>query len=312
MVILSMHPQADPDAVGSAIGLTNLIRFLNPKLSIRTLKPKLSALSQKLLVITDFKFDPIEMEEVLSPFLLICLDHNLIDSRFMTPETKIVILDHHIQTDLEVEISHDFRLDSFMATAEIIASLYYQANIPFDSQITKGLLAGILFDSRRFLYADRELFDCVNFLLRDNPNIYSEVMKLFSSFRTDSEKMACIKAAQRMKRFHINNTILLISHVSSYEAAAARSLINIGGDVAIVIANRKQETRISFRTSPSFPKETGISLGKDIIPSLIKQFGGSGGGHDGAAGYNSKILDLNSVKEFLFQHFKTIISEKKM
>ncbi|MHA2243787.1 MAG: DHH family phosphoesterase [Candidatus Hodarchaeales archaeon] len=310
MVILAMHSQADPDAVGSAIALTHFIRVINPNLIIRTLEPELSALGQKLLDITNFKFDSIRINQVSPPFLCIFLDTNYIDSRLFASKNQFVIIDHHTRSTSEVEIAYDFQLDNFRATAEIIASLYYHAKISLTPKVIKGLLAGIVFDTRRFLYADRELFDCVNYLLCDNSDVYFETMKLFSSSRSYSEKLACIKSAQRMRRHQINGKILLFSHVGSFEAAAARSLILLGGDIAIVIANRKKETRISFRTSLGFPKETDISLGKEIIPMLINQFGGTGGGHDSAAGYNSTLLEIESVKKYLFQLFEKLLKEK--
>lgn len=310
MVILSMHPQADPDAVGAAIAITHLIHAINPNLIIRILEPELSTLGQNLLEITDHKFIAIEANQIRSPIFGIFLDTNSINSHLIVPENQFAIIDHHIRTPLAVEIAYDFQLDSFWATTEIIASLYYYAEIALTPQIIKSLLAGIIFDTRRFLYADRELFECVNFLLRDNLTAYFETMSLFTSSRVYSEKSACIRAAQRMKRYNINDKILLFSHVSSFEAAAARSLINLGGDIAIVIANRKHETRISMRTSQEFLKDTDVSLGKDIIPELINQYEGTGGGHDSAAGYNSTMLEIKTVKKFLLELFERIIKRK--
>lgn len=305
-----MHSQADLDAVGSAIALTHLIHVINPNLIIRTLEPELSTLGEKLLDISNFQFDPIQIDQVTPPSLIILLDTNNIDSNLIASKNQFVIIDHHIRTVLEIEVTFDFQLETFRATAEIIASLYYHAKVSLTPQIIKSLLAGIVFDTRRFLYADRELFDCVNFLLRDNSDVYSETLSLFSSSRSYSEKLACIRAAQRMKRHQINDKILLFSYVSSFEAAAARSLIFLGGDIAIVIANRKQETRISFRTTQNFPEETGLSLGRDIIPNLIDRFGGTGGGHDSAAGYNSTLLEIRSIKEYLFHLFETKLELK--
>lgn len=310
MIVLVMHSQADPDAVGAAIGLTHLIRVINPNLTIRTLEPTLSTLGHNLLEFTDYHLDPIEIKQVSSPAFFVLLDTNIIDPRLIAPKRQFAIIDHHIRTPLKVDLAFDYRFDTFRATTEIIASLYYNKDISLTQQVIKGLLAGIIFDTRRFLLADSELFECVNFLLRNNSILYLETMKLFSSSRSHPEKLACIKAAQRMKRYHINDKILLFSRVSSFEAAAARSLISLGGDIAIVIANRKQETRISFRTALGFSKETGLSLGEDVIPELINHFGGTGGGHDSAAGYNSPSLEIKSVKEFLFQIFEKRMHSK--
>ncbi len=311
LVILVMHSQADPDAVGSTIALTHLIRVTNPNLTIRTLEPDLSTLGQKLLDITNFQLNAININQVRPPFLCIFLDTSFIDPKLISPKNEFIIIDHHVSIASDAELAFNFQFEKFRATAEIIASLYYHAKISLTPQTIKGLLAGIIFDSRRFMYADRELFKCVNFLLQDKSDVYLETMKLFSSSRSYSEKLACIRAAQRMKRYQINNKILLFSNVGSFEAAAARSLIFLGGDVAIVIANRKQETRISFRTTPDFSKDTGISLGRDIIPLLIEQFGGTGGGHDNAAGYNSPLLEIGTVKKHLIQLFECTLRVKK-
>lgn len=307
MIVLVMHSQADPDAVGAAIGLTHLIQITNPNLIIRTLEPTLSVLGHNLLEFSDFHLETIEVNQVNPPALFVFLDTNYIDPQLITPKRQFAIIDHHVPIPPEVEVIFDYQLNSFYSTTEIIASWYYNEEIPLTKQVIKGLLAGIIYDTRRFLNADSELFDCVNFLLQNSPNIYLDTMKLFTSSRTQSEKLACIKAAQRMKRVTIKDKILLFSYVSSFEAAAARSLIFLGGDITIVIANRKQETRISLRTTSSLPKETGISLGKDIIPELINQFGGTGGGHDSAAGYNAPLLEIKTIKNFLFQLFEKIL-----
>ena len=115
-----------------------------------------------------------------------------------------------------------------------------------------------------------------------------------------------------MSTFYCQNWIIAFSFVSSYEASAARSLMQLGADVAIVIMKNKDETRISFRTTSEFIQKTTISLAKDIIPIFISNFGGNGGGHDGACGYNSsKLLDIKEVKFFLKELFENIIDTDK-
>ena len=178
------------------------------------------------------------------------------------------------------------------------------------TSIARSLISGIIFDTRRFLYSDQKLFECISYLLSSNPEAYLEAQTLFSSSKSISERTACLKAAQRMKRIQIDDSILLISHVSSYEAAAARSLIFLGGDIAIVIANRKTETRISLRMSSEFQEKTKLSLGKDVVPALIAKFGGTGGGHDAAAGYNTGVLEVDAVKTFFHGYFETKIQKR--
>lgn len=302
-IVLVMHSQADLDAVGSTIALIHFITQLNQNLCIRVLEPNLSHLGQELAEKSLLKFDQITLSDLHPPITLIFVDTNQINSEVFSPKNKYIIFDHHIPTNLEIPLVFDFRLPSFRATAEIISCLYSQTKISLIPEIIRCLLAGLLFDTRRFLYADLELFECITYLLSGNPRIYDEVITLFSSSRSYSERTACIKAAQRMKKHLIGNKVLLLSYVSSYEASAARALTSLGGDVAIVIAKRKSETRISLRATPEFIYETGISLGKDVVPALIAQFGGIGGGHDAAAGYNVPSLEINLVKNFLCRFF---------
>ena len=311
-VILVMHSQADLDALGSTIAMINLITHLNKNLDIRVLEPDLSSLSNELMKSFSYQFKTIKTKEIDPPILFFFIDINQINSELIIPDSSYIIIDHHIPNTLDVSLTFDFRFPSFRATAEIISCLYHQIKVPLTPNIIRCLIAGILFDTKRFLYADLELFECVIYLISHNPEIYSEVQALFSSSRSYSERTACIKAAQRMKRYQISNKILLFSHVSSYEAAAARALISLGGDIAVVIAKRKSEARISLRATPEFYNETGISLGQDIVPILISQFGGTGGGHDAAAGYNTEQLEIREIKNFLYSYLEKRIENNNL
>ena len=96
MIVLVMHSQADPDAVGAAIGLTHLIRTINPNSIVHTLEPTLSALSHKLLEFTDYHFDAININQVLPPSLFVLLDTNFINPLLIAPKRQFAIIDHHI------------------------------------------------------------------------------------------------------------------------------------------------------------------------------------------------------------------------
>ncbi len=303
-VVLVMHFQADLDAVGSTIAMIHLISKLNQNLVIRVLEPNLSQLSQKMMTLSSYQFNHIKMKEIDFPALIILLDLNQIENGLISSKNSYIIIDHHIPIDLAVHLTYDFRLQNFRSTTEIITCLYHQASVPLTLEIARSLIAGIIFDTRRFLYSDLKLFECISYLLSSNPDAYLEAQILITSSKSISERIACLKAAQRMKRMQINDTIIVISQVSSYEAAAARSLVFLGSDIAIVIANRKTETRISLRMSSEFQEKTDLSLGKDIVPALIAKFGGSGGGHDAAAGYNTGIIEIDVIKTFFYRYFE--------
>ena len=302
---LKTHQQADPDAIGSLIAFSSFLMELNPEVKVIIPKPQLSTLSQQLIENVQFEFPNQDTINIPSSTIIL-LDTNSFEDRETVEENRVIIIDHHIPNSVFKNLLFDYQLPEFNSTTEIITCLYYYAKLPIDEKIAKSLLAGIIFDSRRFFFSDEDLFDSVRFLLNSCPDCYQEVLSLTSSSREYSEKIACIKAAQRLKRIMLGEFIFLFSHVSSYEAAAARSLIFLGGDVAVVVAIRDEFTRISLRATPKFTNLTGLSLGKMIVPKLIQKFGGSGGGHDGAAGYNTSKLSLRDVREFIF----TIIKEQ--
>lgn len=305
--LLITHEQADLDAIGSLIGFTSFIRKLNPSLEIIIPEPQISILSQKLLQTVRFNFHEWN-EHKPRPTAIFLLDTNVYDESRYPEYDQVIIIDHHVPNPSYSNLLFDYQLEDFNSTTEIITCFYYHANFSLDSEIAKSLLAGIIFDSRRFVFSDEDLFDCVRYLLENCPDCYREVISLTTKNREYSEKIACIKAAQRSKRIMLGKYIILFSHVSSYEASAARSLIFLGADLAIVAALREDSTRISMRATPDFVSQTGLSLGGSIIPLLIDKFGGIGGGHDGAAGFNTIKLSLKDVSDYLIQIIKKKLS----
>jgi len=308
-IILVMHPQADPDAVGATLAIQNFISKVNPNVEVMVYDPKISTLGQKLLDLLNFEFSSTITIPQSTP--IIFLDYSPVEFNFPQSKTEVTIIDHHIPQELPFNLLFDFRDDQFNSTTEIIANMYKSGNISLTEKIVKVMLAGIVFDTRRFLYTNDRLFDIISFLFQDFPSAYSEILPLFTNQRSKGERIACIKAAQRMKRFMVNDMQILISHVSSFEAAAARSLIFLGGDIVFVIATRDGHTRLSMRSSQNFIQNTKISLGKNLIPAIKTEFGGNGGGHDGAAGYNTTVeIELKEFQVFILQTLKSLISSK--
>ncbi|MHA1976422.1 MAG: DHH family phosphoesterase [Candidatus Hodarchaeales archaeon] len=309
-ILLVLHEQADLDAVGSAIALIHMIKYINPQLEVTVHNPDLSQLSKQLLLHLDYEFT--ENAQINSSTPLILLDNPAIPSDLNQPDRKIVIIDHHVKQEIRADLLFDIRTQKVTSTAEIISQIYRIANIPLNAISVKAIIAGIIFDTRRFLHANSQLFDNMSYLLQTYPDAYNEILPLFSSTRPSAERIACIKASQRMTRAEVGNFQVLLSHVSSYEAAAARSLIYLGGDLSVVVARRSDHTRLSLRATSDFIKATDISLGRDIIPLLIKEFGGSGGGHDGAAGYNnSNRMDLKTLFDYILKNLVKIFKENK-
>jgi len=113
-----------------------------------------------------------------------------------------------------------------------------------------------------------------------------EVLSLLSMPTDSSERVARLKACQRAKLKKINDWLIVFSHVSAYQASAARALVSLGAHVAVVAGQRGDALQVSLRSSREFHQKTGIHLGRDIAKPLGEYLHGMGGGHATSAGVN--------------------------
>ena len=114
-----------------------------------------------------------------------------------------------------------------------------------------------------------------------------------------SERVARIKASTRIQIKKIENWIIAFSHVGSYQASAARAIIDLGAHMVVIAGLKGKKIEISLRSSSEFNKKTGIHLGKDIAQPLGEILQGMGGGHISAAGLTGKGEIETAFKECL-------------
>ncbi len=122
-----------------------------------------------------------------------------------------------------------------------------------------------------------------------------------------SEKIAKIKGMQRVKLIRENDWLIGVTHVSSYEASVANSLIKMGFDIGIALSKKKDEYHISTRAKKKVCLKKNLHLGK-ILEEVSEEFEGSGGGHDGAAAINGKEYSEIILERILEKVKKTLIN----
>jgi nanoRNase/pAp phosphatase (c-di-AMP/oligoRNAs hydrolase) len=115
-----------------------------------------------------------------------------------------------------------------------------------------------------------------------------ETLAMLSLPMDFSERVARLKASRRTRLFKVGEWIIALSHVSAYEASAARALVELGAHVGVVAGAKNQKIEISMRSSLEFFKQTKIHLGRDIAKPLGEYLHGMGGGHSTAAGVNGE------------------------
>ena len=202
--------------------------------------------------------------------------------------------DHHVPDEQTISKAIFSIVREATSTCEII----YETIKDYisDKKILEALLAGIIYDSRRFLINPKKSISLAYELINKGVDI-EKILQLLSLEQNFSEKMAKIKGCSRMRIFKASSWIIAFTHVSAFEASVARTLIDIGADLAFVI--NESEKRLTGRVREIFYNQTGLNLVTDIIRPLIKKFSGQGGGHPTAASMNLNILTEDLISEVL-------------
>lgn len=247
--------------------------------------------------------------------VIVLLDTNTIQQlgqlaeRVSNTSIPIIVIDHHAahpQTEQIAKLC--ITNEEASSTCEMVYGFYKELNIKPELNEAKALFLGITFDTRHFVLAKSSTFKTISELCDAGVNPQEELSSLALPMDA-SERFARIKACRRAKVVKVENWIIALSYVSSYQASAARALIDLGAHMAAVAGQKNEKIEISMRCTRDFNQTTGIHLGKDIAKPLGEYLEGMGGGHATAAGVNGKgYIEkglkrcLRLVKESLSNH----------
>ncbi len=299
--LILCHQIADPDCICSALALEEGLRQINPDLHLEVgAADSLSSASRRILRHFD---QSVAINPPIDADLLIILDTSSLsllspvdeDIRKRENKSRILVIDHHVPNQL---LSHAF--DGVVdpeatSTSEIVYGLLRDLGVRVEGTIPRYLLAGILSDTRCLRFASPNAVKIVCQLLENEGVDYDEAVSLVVDSEDLGERLARLKAAQRMVIHRVDRHIITISEVSSFAASSANALVSLGADCAFVGGSEKEEIRISARASKEFMASTGIHLGRDVMARVGKLMNGSGGGLRGAAGARGMKGDLGSI-----------------
>ncbi len=292
-VVLLCHHNADPDAICSAYAFSSLLKQSRPQITVEIgAAHGISRLSKHLL-----SHLPIEVRtqpSVEKAQAIVLLDTNTVQQlddladTVRTSKAPIIVVDHHVvHPDTEGLAKISITDETASSTCEIVYDFYRQTGIKPGENEAKALFLGIAFDTRHFILANSSTLKSIVGLIDAGVNA-QETLSLLSLPMDFSERVARLKACRRTKLFRVGEWIIALSHVSAYEASAARAMIELGAHVAAVAGERDGNLEISLRSSMDFYKKTDVHLGKDVAKPLGEYLHGMGGGHATAAGVNGK------------------------
>ena len=162
-IVLARHIGADPDALGSELGLKEIIKNKFPKKNVYAVGSPASKF--KYIGLLD-KFE----EEMYNDSLLIVLDtpdRKRIDGVDPSRFKSSIKIDHHPFVDKTCDI--EWIDDSASSASQLVLELVYNTKLELTKEAAEMLYYGIVSDTNRFLYyyTTPKTFNLVSKLIED-------------------------------------------------------------------------------------------------------------------------------------------------
>ena len=296
-IIIHRHMRADPDALGSQVGLKELLQYNFPDKKIKVVGYDLPTLTWLA------KMDEVEDQEFEGALAIICDTANtarIDDKRYLNAET-IIKIDHHPNDE---EYGDLVWVDTTSSSAsEMVAIFAEETNLKLSDQAAYLLSAGIIGDTCRFLYPSTSARTLrIASQLREYDFDYA---KLTRHMDTISYKIARLQGyiydhlevdENGAARILLTHEILQHYQITDAETAAIVGAPGRIEDVSlwgIFVEQADGHYRVRLR-SKSVP-----------INQVAKEH--DGGGHPLASGANSYSLEENEV---IYQKLKNLLKNK--
>jgi nanoRNase/pAp phosphatase (c-di-AMP/oligoRNAs hydrolase) len=308
-VIVLCHHNADPDALGAAQGVKELVQALAGLEPSIVIPDDASALSRSIASVLGIELCETTFQEADTYVVVDTGSLNQLggwERPLKETNAGIVFIDHHLPDSEMYELSSLYLVDPETSSAsEMVYKLYAHHDVTPSEATSTALLAGIAYDTKHFSMGGPKTFQVISMLLEKVGDI-SRIKDLLSVPSKKSERIARLRAGQRADIEIIGDWVMAFSRLGSYQSSGARALLYLGADVAVVAGEDKEALRASFRSKNQFHRITGIHLG-EMVSEYASRLGGSGSGHPTAAGYNGEgsIEDLmDNIKKIFITRLR--------
>ena len=314
-IILVPHELTDIDSFAAAWGLKELLLRLGLQSFIYL--PKISGELEYLITsleFPDFSDDLKKINEILketSTYTTILVDFSAPEritneklKDFILASEQIIAVDHHITTpspSVNVVLIRKYTSASEIVL-DMIIEMNYMKILETNSKLATALIGGILYDTAFLSHVTKKTFEFLSVLIEKGD--YRKILHCLKHVPRDvSERIARLKGAQRAQILRLNNYLIAITHVGSYESSVASALISLGADVALSISKKKNSFRVSGRSRGI------VNLG-EIFQRIAEKYKGTGGGHPGAAAITLFVKD-DEINLILNDMIRLIVEKLK-
>ncbi|HEN3217597.1 TPA: bifunctional oligoribonuclease/PAP phosphatase NrnA [Streptococcus agalactiae] len=294
-IIIHRHMRPDPDALGSQIGLRDIIRHNFPKKKVLATgfdEPTLAWIA---------KMDQVTDQDYQGALVVVTDTANTprIDDERYKKGNFLIKIDHHPNDEVYGDLSY---VDTNASSAsEIVTDFALSCDLLLSTSAARVLYNGIVGDTGRFLYPAttsktlkiasklREFDFDFSAMARQMDSFPFKIAKLqgfiFEQLKIDKNGAACVTLTQEdLKRFDVTD-------------AETAAIVGVPGKIDIV------ESWAIFVEQSDGHYRVRLRSKSHIINEIAKRH--NGGGHPLASGANSYSLEENQA---IYQEIQEILS----
>jgi nanoRNase/pAp phosphatase (c-di-AMP/oligoRNAs hydrolase) len=295
------HRNADADAYLSAFAISALIRAKARECSVVIVVPQgMTTLTTRLSRKFTHKLTEDEPGDYDLYVAVDVGDTQLLEDwlgRMKESRGTKVLIDHHPLRN-ESLYGHAIVDENATSTGEVVYRLFRETHVELERTVAQALLEAIVFDSSHLAIAGDGGLRAVVGLLDAGADL-SEARKDLRSDPDYGEVLARLKGAKRLSIYKLGDWVMATSKIGSFQAHVARSLIFLGADIAVVVGETDDETRVSMRSTQRFFESTGLHLGTQLAEKVGNALGGHGGGHPTAASFSCDLEEDDALAKTL-------------
>ncbi|MCS7125383.1 MAG: DHH family phosphoesterase [Aigarchaeota archaeon] len=299
-VSILTHAGGDPDSICSAFVLKKILKEIFQVEDVSISVPE-SPTSHTKALLEYFSIDLAKNLQDIDVYLVVDVGSPEQLGEYckivFEEDKKVIVIDHH--SDTENRYSPNVKVyssDSYQSLCELIYDLAEHLELELDLKDAEALLIGIYYDTVRLSIADTETSRKICRLIDKGVNL-SNVLSRLELGMDNSERIARLKGAARMKIYRFGDWLIVITNVKRFQSSVARSLILLGAHLALAVGEvEKDWLRASIRASQEFVEQSRINLGVDLAAKIGSSLGGYGGGHSSAAHFECRanLEDLSN------------------
>ncbi|WAM09040.1 DHH family phosphoesterase [Mycoplasmopsis cynos] len=284
-IIIFHHIRPDGDCLGSQFGLAELIKTNFPDKTVYTVGN-----NQGSFEFMNYVFDDpntINYENSLGIVVDASSGDRIQNSEilYQNKTTAKLRIDHH-PNDADIMYDYNYIDDKFVAAAEMVAQIAYDAKWKVTLKASSHIYLGINTDSGRFLYPDtsKRTYELVAFLMENgfNPqDILRELNKrTLKDIQISGKILSGFKKDQRVLYYIIDQKFLDEFQIDSFNAAMyVNELANIDDNSRWALFIQLEDGKIRGRLRSNGP----------LVNQVANMF--NGGGRDNAAGCTLNSFD---------------------